>query len=56
MTDSELYKDAIDDLIAENDRLRKQLAFHMKREKALARTLKKIRDSEKSEQKEEKAE
>lgn len=47
MTDEQFYKDAIDDLIAENDKLKRQLAFHIRREKALYRTLKKLREEKK---------
>ncbi len=40
----EHYKDAIHDLVEENRRLTKRLAFHVKRERALMRTIKKLRE------------
>ena len=43
MTD-ERYRDAIHELVAENQRLTKRIAFHVKRERALMRTIKKLRE------------
>ena len=44
MSDEQFYKDAIHDLVAENQRLTKRIAFHVTRERALMRTIKKLRE------------
>jgi len=44
MSDERFYKDAIHDLAEENRRLVKRIAFHVKRERALLRTIRKLRE------------
>ena len=47
MIDEQFCKDAIHDLVEENKRLLKRIAFHVKRERALLRTIRKIREEKK---------
>lgn len=46
MTD-ERYMEAIHELVEENRRLLKRIAFHVKRERALMRTIRKLREEKK---------